>query len=343
MRFAGALFVTLWVGAAWSGAGTRAGELPESSTARPFVATTEVALQNGFWTIRGQPTYAGTRAEGLLLNVRMVHALFEDQNDATRPEGYDADANTARFIASLPKYAAQGVLAFTINLQGGDPGYEGAINSAYEADGALRAGYFARASRAIEACDATGLVVILGCLSPTQDQRLKDHAAVRAAVERTAAWVKAKGYANVLLEVADSHQDPRYDHAEIREPTGMASLIETARKAAPGLLIAASATPNGRISHPVAGASDFLLLHFHQVKPEQIFRRAATAAKHVKALVCNADAKTGEAGAAALEAAVGALCSWGYANPANEKHPFHFDGRDDDPALYTTLRELTSK
>jgi hypothetical protein len=310
---------------------------------KPFQATTEVALSNGFWTLSGKPTYAGTRAKGLLFNVRMVHALFEDRNDKTRPDGFDADANTARFVASLPKYAAQGVLAFTVNLQGGDPGYEGALNSAFASDGTLRGSYIARAAQIIEACDAAGLVVILGCLSPNQDQHLEDSAAIREAVVGTAAWVHSRGYKNVLLEVADDHLQAGYDHEKLHDPTLVASLIRAAREAAPGLLISASGAPNGRVNHLVAGASDFLLLHFHRVPSEQVFRRSASAAKHVKALVCNADAKTGEAAVSTLESAVQALCSWGYANPKNERHPFRFDGPEDDPEFYGKLRDLTTK
>ena len=41
---------------------------------------------------------AGAKAEGLLMNVRMVNAVFED---AKRPE-FDAEANTDRFIKQVP-------------------------------------------------------------------------------------------------------------------------------------------------------------------------------------------------------------------------------------------------
>ena len=75
-----------------------------------------------------------------------------------------------------------GVNAFTLSLQGGMPGYEGALNSAFEPDGSLRESYLARVARVIEACDRAGLVVILGCFYQRQDQVLADEAAVRAAV-----------------------------------------------------------------------------------------------------------------------------------------------------------------
>lgn len=58
-------------------------------------AQTTVSIQDGKWRINGAVTCPGTRAEGLLLNVRMVNAVFED---AKRP-GFDPDVNTDKFIA----------------------------------------------------------------------------------------------------------------------------------------------------------------------------------------------------------------------------------------------------
>ena len=127
-------------------------------------------------------TNRGTRAEGLLMNVRMVNAVFEDR----RKPDLDPAAITDRFLAQLPDYAAHGVNAFTLCLQGGMPGYEGALNSAFEPDGSLREPYLARVARVIEACDRAGLVVILGCFYQRQDQVLADEAAVRAAVVNVA-------------------------------------------------------------------------------------------------------------------------------------------------------------
>lgn len=107
----------------------------------PFQARTSVSIRDGKWLFNGQVTYPGTRAEGLLLNVRMVNSVFEDRR---QPE-FDAQANTDAFLKKIPDYAAHGVRAFTICLQGGMPGYEGALNSAFDPDGALRESYLGRA------------------------------------------------------------------------------------------------------------------------------------------------------------------------------------------------------
>jgi CubicO group peptidase (beta-lactamase class C family) len=89
----------------------------------PSGSRTRIALENGRWTINGAVTCPGSRAEGLLMNVRMVNAVFEDTNEATRPPGFDAEANADAFVAKIPEYVSHGVRAFTIGLQGGSCGY----------------------------------------------------------------------------------------------------------------------------------------------------------------------------------------------------------------------------
>jgi hypothetical protein len=308
-----------------------------------FEAATSFTVRDGFWERNGKPTYEGTRAEGLLLNVRMAHALFEDRNPETSPQGFDPEKSTAAFIEKIPDYVASGVLAFTVNLQGGDPGYKGALNSAFDPDGSLRPAYAARAARVIEACDRAGAAVILGCFSRFQDEALKDGAAVEKAVVEVARWVRERGYRNVLLEVADDHLNEAYSHEVIRSLAGMERLLRLAKKEAPQLLVSASGDPDGRVDHEVGTASDYLLLHLAKVPPGGFFQRASSASKHVKALVCNDDVKTGAAGVKALEAAVSSLCSWGYANrEVNERYPFRFGGAADDPPVYAKMMELTT-
>jgi hypothetical protein len=56
-------------------------------------------------------------------------------------------------FAKIPEYVANGVNAFTISLQGGTPGYEGAINTAFDANGSTRKAYLQRVEKVIWACD----------------------------------------------------------------------------------------------------------------------------------------------------------------------------------------------
>ena len=100
--------------------------------------TTKVSIADGKWHLNGRVTYPGAPAEGLLMNVRMVNAVFEDVNEQSHPGDFDPNANTDRFIARISDYVNHGVRAFTLCLQGGSCGYEGAANSAFNPDGSLR-------------------------------------------------------------------------------------------------------------------------------------------------------------------------------------------------------------
>jgi hypothetical protein len=298
-----------------------------------------VAIVDGRWHLNGRVTYPGSRTEGLLMNMRMVNAVFED----TKRTDFDAEANTAEFIAALPDYVAHGVRAFTIGLQGGFPGYEGAVNSAFAADGSLRPAYLDRVARVIEACDGHGAAVILGCYYQRQDQILRDEAAVRAGVVSVARWLRDRGYANVLLEIANEYPHGGFDHAVLRSPAGEANLIELARRAAPGLLVSTSGIGDGKLAEPVARAADYLLIHFNGVPVDAIPGRIAALKKYGKPIVCNEDDKSSQASAEAARASVAAGASWGLMlDKVNQHYPFSFRGAVDDPLVYGTLQKLTT-
>jgi hypothetical protein len=305
-----------------------------------FTPRTRVSLVNGKWHINGKVTYPGARAEGLLMDVRMVNSTFEDRG---KPD-FDPAANTRKFLAQIPDYAAHGVRAFTLCLQGGMPGYEGAINSAFRPDGSLRPAYLKRVAEVIEACDAQGLVVILGCYYQRQDQILKDEKAVRAGVVNVVRWLKEQGYTNVALEIANEFPHGGFNHKLLRSPEGQAELIRLAKKTGPGLLVSTSGVGNGRLAEPVARASDFLLIHFNGTSVKQIPQRIGALKKYGKAIVCNEDDKSGKEAVAAMEASVKAGASWGLMlNKLNQYVPFTFKGSKDDPVVYQRMKELTSR
>jgi len=300
---------------------------------------TQVAIIGGRWHLNGKVTYPRSKAEGLLMNVRMVNAVFED----TKRNDFDPDANTAEFVAVLPDYVDHGVRAFTIGLQGGFPGYEGAVNSAFAPDGSLRPAYLDRAARVIEACDQHGAVVILGCYYQRQDQILRDESAIRAGVVNVARWVRGRGYSNVLLEIANEFPHRGFDHAVLRSAEGEAGLIEMAKRTAPALLVSTSGIGDGKLADPVAGASDFLLIHFNGVPVDEIPGRIAALKKYGKAIVCNEDDKPSQASAEAARLSVAAGASWGLMlDKVNQRYPFSFRGAADDPTVYATLRALST-
>jgi hypothetical protein len=327
------LEVALWAGL-WLGI-TRcaiAGETPAS-------VRTRVSIVDGRWQINGLVTYPGTKAEGLLMNVRMVNSTFEDRH---KPE-FDAEANTTRFVAQIPDYVAHGVRAFTLCLQGGMPGYEGAVNSAFNPDGSLRQSYVQRVQRVVEACDRNGAIVILGCYYQRQSKILQDEAAIRAGVVNTVKWIQTGGFRHVILEIANEYPHKGFAHSLLKTPEGEAELIRLAKQTWPDLLVSASGYGDGRLHNPVAEASDFLLIHLNGTPVTQIPARLAALKKFGKPIVCNEDDKTGEVAARAAEICVSNGASWGLMlNKLNQYVPFEFHGAQDDPAVYARLKQLTS-
>jgi hypothetical protein len=301
-------------------------------------ATTRVTIRDRRWYVNQRLSHTGSAAEGLLMNVRMVNAIFEDR---LRPE-FDSEANSDRFIARIPEYVAQGVNAFTLCLQGGMPGYEGAQNSAFEPDGSLRPAYLARAERVIRECDRQGVVVILGLFYQRQSGVLRDEAAVRVGVVNAARWVRERGFENVLLEIANEYPHSGFVHRLIRDPIGQASLIRLAKETAPGLLVSASGYGDGRVHREVADAADFLLPHWNGTSVEEIPARIKELKRFGKPVVCNEDDKTGADAVAALQASVDLGASYGLMlKELNQTFPFRFNGPADDPVFYVALRKLT--
>ena len=156
-------------------------------------AQTHVTIVGEDFHLNGEPSYPGRtwnghRIEGLLLNSRMVQATYDDLNPETASRWaypdtgkWDADRNVSEFIAAMPEWKAHGLLAVTVNFQGGSPeGYSKTqpwINSAFNQDGSLRPAFTARMKRVLDAADSLGMAVIPGHFYFGQDQRPQDEAA----------------------------------------------------------------------------------------------------------------------------------------------------------------------
>lgn len=304
-----------------------------------FSPRTSVSIADDKWYLNGKITYPGARAEGLLMNVRMVNSVFED---AKRTD-FDPEANTDKFTRQIPDYFAHGVRAFTINLQGGMPGYEGAVNSAFTPDGSLRQEYLKRMGRVIEACDREGVVVILGCYYWRQTHILQGEAAVRTGVVNAVQWVKKNGFTNVVLEIANEFDIGGFKPSMLGTPEGQVELIQLAKKTAPDLLVSTSGRGRGTIDDSVARASDFILIHFNSTPVEEIPARISALKSFDKPIMCNEDQKVGEKAAKAAEACVASGGSWGFMHrDVNQYFPLTFSGHSDDPVVYAKLKEVTT-
>ncbi len=272
-----------------------------------MASTTQLSIESESWLINGRPTYQGQRyrgwnVEGLLMNSRMTNAVFDDENPVTRglfayPDTgeWDADRNTDELVAMLPVYRSHGLLAVTVNLQGGSPtGYyreamfrenmvERGIdfdddvvwaglpsaasqpwhNSAFNSDGSLKPAFLDRTERIISACDRLGMVVILGYFYFGQDERLADEAAVCRAVDDATRWVLDSDYRNVLIEINNEANILRYEH-EIMQPHRVAELVDRAKsiEVDDRRLLVGTSYGGGRVpDDDVAGVSDYIMLH----------------------------------------------------------------------------------
>jgi hypothetical protein len=203
----------------------------------------------------------------------MVQGIFDDLNPATATNWaypdtgkWDAERNTREFIAAMPEWRRHGLLAFTINLQGGSPqGYSKEQpwhNSAINADGSLRPDYMRRLERIIDRADELGMAVILGYFYFGQDERLRNEAAVLRATDNATQWIFDHGYRNVLVEI-NNECNVRYDQPILR-PARVHELIERVRQATHGgrRLLVSTSFGGGTIPvESVVRAADFLLVH----------------------------------------------------------------------------------
>jgi hypothetical protein len=251
---------------------------------------TVVSIAADQFHINGQPTYKGRTwqgksVQGLLLNSRMVQATFDDRNAETigrwaypDTKKWDADRNTAEFIEQMPIWRKHGLLAVTLNLQGGSPeGYSKVQpwhNTAINPDGTLDGSYQARLRKVIDKADELGMVVILGLYYFGQDERVKDERAVMAGVDATVDWLIDQKYSNVLVEVNNECNIKSYDH-DILKPARVHELIERVSRRSTEKnhrLLVGTSYGGKAIPRPnVVKASDFLLLHGNGAKdPKQI-------------------------------------------------------------------------
>jgi hypothetical protein len=261
---------------------------PGSAFPETAQRTTHVEIVGKMFHINGAPTYEnrvwtapnGNKyiIEGLLMNSRMVQGIFDDLNPETRKRWaypdtneWDPDRNTKEFIKAMPKWRKHGMLAFTLNLQGGSPeGYSRKQpwhNSTFTSDGSLRPEYVNRLEKIIDRSDELGMVVILGYFYFGQDERLKDEKAVINAVDNITTWVLEKSYRNVIVEV-NNECDIGYNH-DILQPGRVHELIERIQNTERNgySLYAGTSYSGGKIpGDQVIKASDFILLHGNGVR-----------------------------------------------------------------------------
>jgi hypothetical protein len=297
---------------------------------------TRVGIVNDEFYINGRPTYAGityrgAKIQGLLLNSRMVQGIFDDLNPETcelwkYPDTgvWDAARNTREFIEAMPVWRDYGLLSIVVGMQGGNPqGYRGDQpwrNSAFTATGELVPEYLERLQSILDEADSLGMVVQLNVFYFGQDEYFVDESAILRALENTCLWVLQKGYENVILDVVNETDVPRYEH-EILTPTRVHELIQRAKEVQYGgkRLLAGTSFKGGAIpTGPVVSVSDFILIHGNGVEdPRQITEMVNTVRRmpeyrSMPILFNEDDHFDFEKGENNMVSAINAYASWGF-------------------------------
>ena len=313
-----------------------------------------VGIHGSLFTINGHPTYtpesgfpnADTNLVGTLLNVRAVQAVFDDANypkQGTRKNPYptavmgdvswdypdtgkwDPERNTREFIAALPEWRRTGLLAFTVNLQGGGPtdgnfglGGQPVDNTGFDAQGKLKPAYAKRLQDIIAAADRNGMVVIVGFFYFGQDRRVAaapDDAILRQAIVNGVEFLKSLPNRNILVEI-NNEANPGYGHPLLRPNERLAEAVLLAKKVAGGRIpisfswVGPVGQPGGP-GEPAMQAADYVMFHTNGRTPEEVHQTIYDMRRWIgynRPLLINEDGVSSMNLHAAVEERVG----WGY-------------------------------
>ena len=297
--------------------------------------STVVGIQDTDFTLNHAPTYPGRqfeghRIEGLLFNVRAVQATFDDANPITRARwaypdtgAWEAERNVYEFCAALPSWRDHGVLAFTINFQGGGAIYRPEVydhydNNAFTPAGELKPAYTDRLSRVLAAADAVGMVPIVGLFYGKHIQKMADEAALWRAAHNALEFLESTGYQNILVELANELTACwKIAGCELLSPQNAHTMLHALREAHPTFLYSASEilVPPGNLPSPeLVEACDFVLVHgnYCDVQELETALQAVIAMpefeRNPKPLMINEDS----IGVPNMDVSWRNRCSWGY-------------------------------
>jgi len=146
------------------------------------------------------------------------------------------DSTAAQAVSSLDTFAGYGLNTVTVYIMGS----RFSNTKGYRPDATIDPDHAARLARIIEAADARGMVVLVGCLywgTSTAKEGLQHWTQREAnlAVRNTVRWLKERGYRNVIV-------DPDNEGMAAREKGwSVESMIAAGREEDPGAVLAYNA------------------------------------------------------------------------------------------------------
>ena len=316
---------------------------------------TLVGIRGSQFTLNGQPTYtsssgfpsADPNLAGTLLNVRAVQAIFDDTNypaEGSRAHPYhsstmgdisfeypggqwDPQRNLREFLDALPEWRRCGVLAFTVNLQGGGPTdgnfskdypIQPQLNSGFDSKGNLKPAYANRLRSVIEQADRLGMVVIVGFFYQGSSERIQagpEDSFAREAVRQGSLFLKNLPHRNILIEI-NNETNARYYKHPIMQPDGMLDAVllaqETVQHQIPvSMSWLAGVMPPGSRGDAALRAVDYVMFHTNGKTPEGVHDEIAEMRRWAgdnRPLMINEDGVSTFNLKAAVQEGVG----WGY-------------------------------
>lgn len=276
----------------------------------------------------GEVLNPGSRAEGLLMNSRMIQGAIEDYNASTRskwayPTGpWSAERNVSELIANLDDYAAYGLNMVTVGMQGGHPRFRcsddggvGARNfSMFTPDGELRVDAADRLRRVIVAADEVGLIVNVQLFYQNQDNRLSGNAAVLKATSQAATFLRSIGSGNILVEIANEVSVTNYKHTAL-QPSAIDDRIMQVRSIWPEALVSVSMNSDGRLGPTaVRQAVDWVSFHANSESVSGMVGiiRKAHADPNLRDKPIAVTEDLWDQGTAPMDAAVNEGAGWGF-------------------------------
>jgi len=133
-----------------------------------------------------------------------------------------SDTITERLIGQLDSFAAHGINAFLVNVQGGNGGWPdgGAALNGFYPDGTLKEEVKRRMKRLIHEADQRGMVVCVELFSHRHDQELENDAALEKAVKGAAAFIENESLRNVFVDLCHEFNIRAMQQSLLKEPDG---------------------------------------------------------------------------------------------------------------------------
>jgi hypothetical protein len=174
----------------------------------------------------------GTKAEGLLINSRMIQGISDGFGNWPYPntKKWDAQRNTNEFIANMPLWKSKGLNSFTLGLQGGSPkiGSSGYKNSAFNGDGSLKQSYLNRLKLVLDKSVEQEMIVILSLFYRNQVSIFGSYSNVLKAMNNILEWLKNNNYHNIIIEPANECEFDEFKTVGLQCSQNIPNLIKLA-------------------------------------------------------------------------------------------------------------------